>query len=66
MEGERREKQESRIQAHVRLPPKQVHQGWSEGSGYEAAKIPREARTLRAAEANKTRDQREENCRRVV
>jgi hypothetical protein len=62
MEGERREKQES----HVRLPPKHVHQGWSEGLGYEATKIPREARMLRAAEANKTRGQREENCRRVV
>jgi hypothetical protein len=55
MEGEQREKQEAHIQAHVRLPPKQVHQGQSKGSGYEAAKIPSEARTSRAAKANETR-----------
>jgi hypothetical protein len=49
------EKQEAHIEAHVRLPPKQVHQGRSEWSGYEVAKIPGEARTSRAAETNKTR-----------
>jgi hypothetical protein len=55
MEGERREQQEAQIQAHVQLPPKQVHQGRFEGSGYEAGKIPGEARTLRAAKTNETR-----------
>jgi hypothetical protein len=30
------------IQAHVQLPPKQVHQRWYKGSSYEAAEIPDE------------------------
>jgi hypothetical protein len=55
MEGERGEKQEACIQAHVRLPPGQVHQSRSKGSGYEATKTPGEARTPRVAEASKTR-----------
>jgi hypothetical protein len=46
MEGEQREEQEAHIQAHIRLPPKQLHQGRSEGSGYEASKIPGEANCL--------------------
>jgi hypothetical protein len=54
MEGERREEQEAYIQAHIRLPPKKVHQSRSKGLSYEAAEIPDEARTLRATEANKT------------
>jgi hypothetical protein len=54
MEGERREQQEAYIQAHVQLPPEQVHQNWSKGSSYEAAEIPDEARTPRVTEANET------------
>jgi hypothetical protein len=54
MKSERKEEQEAYIQAHVGLPPEQVHQSRSKGSSYEAAEIPDEARTLRATEANET------------
>jgi hypothetical protein len=50
MEGERREEQE----AHVQLPPEQVYQSRSKGSGYEVVKVPDKARTPRATEASKT------------
>jgi hypothetical protein len=39
MEVERMEEQEAYIQAHVRLPPKQVHQSRSKGSSYKVAEI---------------------------
>jgi hypothetical protein len=64
MEVERMEEQEAYIQAHVRLPPKQVYQSRSKGSSYKVAEILDEARTPRATEANKTQGQREGNCRR--
>jgi hypothetical protein len=54
MEGERREEQEAHIQAHVQLPPEQVYQSRSKGSGYEVVKVPDKARTPRATEASKT------------
>jgi hypothetical protein len=54
MEGEWREEQEDHIQAHVWLPPEQVHQSQSKGSGYEAAKVPDKARTPKATKASKT------------
>jgi hypothetical protein len=54
MEGERWEEQEAYIQAHIQLPPGQVHQSLSKGLGYEAADTPDEARTSRAPEASKT------------
>jgi hypothetical protein len=54
MESERREEQEAYIQAHVGVPPEQVHQSQSEVSSYEVAEIPDEARTSRATEANET------------
>jgi hypothetical protein len=43
MEGEQMEEQEAYIQAHIRLPPGQVHQSQSKGSGYEMAETPDDA-----------------------
>jgi hypothetical protein len=55
MEGERGEEQQAYIQAHIRLPPGQVHQSQSKGLGFEAAETSDESRMLRAAKTNKTR-----------
>jgi hypothetical protein len=54
MEGERREEQEDYIQAHVQLPPEQVHQSRSKGSSYEAVEIPDEVRMPRVTKAKET------------
>jgi hypothetical protein len=54
MEDERREEQETRIQAYVRLPSKEVHQSRSEGSGYEAAEVADEAGSSGATKASVT------------
>jgi hypothetical protein len=62
MESERREEQEAYFQAHVRLPPKQVHQSWSKGSSYEAVEILNEARMPRVTEANETEAKRTGNA----
>jgi hypothetical protein len=53
MEGEQRVEQEAYIQAHIQLPPGQVHQSRSKGLGCEVVETPDEAGTSGAPEASK-------------
>jgi hypothetical protein len=55
VESELGEEQEAYSQAYIQLSLEQVYPNRYKGSGYEAAKTPDGARTLRAAEASKTR-----------
>jgi hypothetical protein len=40
VEDERREEQETRIQAYIRLPPKQVHQSWLKDRAMKRTRSP--------------------------